>query len=43
MISNTKKGYITENLTILDGMHGGSMTEEILDQVKEELAIGDMV
>ena len=43
IISNTKKGYITENLTILDGMHGGSMTEEILDQVKEELAIGDMV
>ncbi len=43
IIANTKKGYISENLTILDGMHGGSMTEEILDQVKKELAIGDMV
>ena len=43
IVSETKKGHISENLTILDGMHGGSMTDEILIEVKEELAIGNGV
>ena len=43
LISETSKGYITENLTILGGSHGGSMTQEILDDVKNELEIIDGV
>ena len=39
IISNTTKGYINENLTILEGQHGGSMNNEIMYKVENELGI----
>ncbi len=43
IISKTKKGYISENLTILQGQHGGSMTDEVLIKVKKELSISEEI
>jgi len=39
IISNTKKGYVSPNLTILDGNHGASINDEIMNKVIEELEI----
>ena len=41
IISNTSKGYINKNLTILNGQHGGSIKEHDLDLVKSELQINE--
>ena len=37
IISHTQKGYISENLTILDQDHGGKMTPETFKVVLNEL------
>ena len=37
IISHTQKGYISENLTILDQDHGGKMTPETFKIVLNEL------
>ena len=41
IISKTSKGYINENLNILDGQHGGSVSKEDLQNVINELSIDE--
>ena len=41
IISNTNKGYISPDLTILDGNHGGGMNDEVMNKVIEELGISN--
>ena len=38
-LSEMKKSDENENLTILEGQHGGSMNNEIMNKVENELGI----
>ncbi len=37
VVAKTKKGYINENLTILEGKHGGVVDKGVLSEIEKEL------